>query len=66
MRIPEPAPFGETFREAKVRAIVAASFVNRLAGGWVESVVTFATHRFFGAGVRAFVERRAAMCASLC
>jgi hypothetical protein len=47
MRIPEAGPFGETFFEAKVRAIVLASLVNNPAGGWVESVLTLATHRFF-------------------
>lgn len=44
MRMPEPGPFGETFFEANVLAMVAASLVNSPAGGWVESVVTFATH----------------------
>jgi hypothetical protein len=33
MRIPEPGPFGETFLEAKVRAMVAASLLNNPAGG---------------------------------
>jgi len=44
IRMPEPGPFGETFFDASVRAIVAASFVKRPAGGWVESVVTVRTH----------------------
>jgi hypothetical protein len=44
IRIPEPGPFGETLFEARDRAIVAASFVNRPSGGCVESVVTRATH----------------------
>src|ERR1019366_3159686 len=47
MRMPDPMPFGETFFEASVRAIVAALLVNKPRGGCVESVVTFATHRFF-------------------
>lgn len=46
MRIPELGPLGETLREARLPAIVAAFLVNRRAGGWVESVVTFATQRF--------------------
>jgi len=46
MRMPEPGPLGETFFEAKLRAMVAASLVNRPSGGWVESVVTPATQRF--------------------
>ncbi len=45
--MPDPMPLGETFFVARVRAIVAALFVNRPRGGRVESVVTFATHRFF-------------------
>jgi hypothetical protein len=48
--MPDPGPFGETFLEAKMRAIVAASFVNNPFGGCVESVFTFDTHRFFLAG----------------
>jgi hypothetical protein len=46
MSNPEAGPFGDTLRERKVRAIVAASFVNKPAGGWVESVFTFDTQRF--------------------
>jgi hypothetical protein len=45
--MPEPGPFGETFLEAKLLAIVLALLVNNPGGGWVESVFTFATHRFF-------------------
>lgn len=45
MRMPEPGPFGETFLEARARAIVAASFVNRPFCGWVETVVTVPTQR---------------------
>jgi len=45
IRMPEPGPFGETLREARTRAIVAAFFVNKPGGGWVESVVTPATQR---------------------
>jgi hypothetical protein len=33
MRIPEPGPFGDTFLEASVFAIVAAFWVNNPAGG---------------------------------
>jgi len=47
MRIPDLGPLGETFFDARVRATVAASLLNRPSGGCVESVVTFATHRFF-------------------
>jgi len=47
IRMPDPGPFGETRLEASVRAIVAALFVNNPAGGWVESVFTLATQRFF-------------------
>jgi hypothetical protein len=56
--MPEPGPFGETLFEAKLRAMVAAALVNSPAGGWVESVVTLATHRFcFLAGT--FLDERA-------
>src|SRR5262249_17231083 len=48
MRIPEPAPLGETFAEAGVLGLVAASLVNGPAGGCVESVVTRATQRRVG------------------
>ena len=48
MRMPEAGPFGETFLEAKVLAMVEALFVNNPEGGWVESVFTLATHLFFG------------------
>src|SRR6266581_5566787 len=44
--MPEPGPFGETFFEASVLAMVGALFVNSCAGGWVESVCTVATHLF--------------------
>jgi hypothetical protein len=47
IRMPEPGPFGETLFEARLLAIVLALLVNKPAGGWVESVVTFATHLFF-------------------
>jgi len=56
MRIPDPGPFGETFFEARLRAMAAAFFVNRPLGGWVESVVTRATHRFFDLVVACFLE----------
>jgi hypothetical protein len=45
IRSPEGGPFGETLRDRRVRAMVAASFVNRPGGGWVESVLTPATQR---------------------
>src|SRR5690348_3646645 len=45
MRIPEPGPLGETFFEAKERAMVAASLVKSPLGGKVETVVTPATQR---------------------
>jgi len=50
MRIPDAGPLGETFFEAKVLAIVAASLLNNPGGGCVESVFTSATQRaaFFG------------------
>ena len=44
--MPELGPFGETFFEASVLAIVAALLVKSPWGGWVESVFTFATHLF--------------------
>lgn len=43
--MPETGPFGEIFREASVRAITEALFVNRPSGGCVESLVTRATQR---------------------
>ena len=46
MRIPEPGPLGETLFDANTLAIVFASLVNSLAGGWVESVFTSAIQRF--------------------
>lgn len=45
--MPEVGPFGETFFDARVRAMVAAFLVKSVAGGCVESVVTFDTQRFF-------------------
>jgi hypothetical protein len=47
MRIPEAGPLGETRFDARVRAMVAAFFVNRPVGGRVESVLTCDTQRFF-------------------
>src|ERR1700739_1947817 len=44
--MPEAGPFGETFFEARVRAMVAALFVNNPDGGCVESVFTLDTHFF--------------------
>jgi len=46
MRIPDPGPFGDTFFEARLRAMVAALFVNNPFGGCVESLVTVRTHLF--------------------
>jgi hypothetical protein len=46
--MPEPGPLGDTFLEARVRAMVGALFVNSPSGGCVESVCTPATHRLFG------------------
>ena len=43
---PEPGPFGDTFFDASVLAMVVALRVNSPAGGCVESVVTLDTHRF--------------------
>jgi len=45
MRIPDAAPFGDTFLEASERAISGALFVKRPFGGKVETVFTFATQR---------------------
>lgn len=59
MRIPEPGPLGETLREARVFAMVAASFVNRPGDGCVESVVTCAIQRLLAFFL--FVERRVAI-----
>ena len=56
MRMPDPGPLGETFFEARVRAMVAALLLKRPLGGCVESVVTFAIHRFgFLAGMVGFL-----------
>jgi hypothetical protein len=45
IRKPEAGPLGETFLDARVRAIADAFFVNSPSGGRVESVWTFAIHR---------------------
>jgi hypothetical protein len=47
MRMPDEGPLGETFSEARVRAMTGALLVKRSLGGWVESVVTVLTHFFF-------------------
>lgn len=47
MRIPDEGPLGETFFDARLRAIAEALRVKSPAGGWVESVLTFDTQRFF-------------------
>ncbi len=44
--IPDPGPFGETFLDANVLAIVAGSFVKSPFGGYVETVFTFPDHFF--------------------
>ena len=44
MRMPDCGPFGETFFDASVLAITDAFFLKSPGGGWVESVLTFATH----------------------
>lgn len=44
--IPEPGPFGDTFFDASVRAIVSGSFVNSPRGGKVETVLTLLDHFF--------------------
>lgn len=49
MRMPEAGPLGETFFDARLRAISGALLVKRFLGGWVESVVTSRTQRFFEA-----------------
>jgi hypothetical protein len=41
---PEAGPLGETFRDARDRAIVEALFVNNPGGGLVDTVFTFVTH----------------------
>jgi hypothetical protein len=46
MRIPEPGPLGETFFDARVRAIVSGSLLNNPSGGCVESVLTLPDHLF--------------------
>jgi hypothetical protein len=42
--MPDCGPFGETFFDASVLAITDAFFLKSPGGGWVESVLTFATH----------------------
>lgn len=46
MRIPDCGPFGDTFFEARARAMVDAFFLNRPFGGYVDTVLTFATQPF--------------------
>jgi len=38
IRIPELGPLGETFFDARLRAISGALFLNKPSGGCVESV----------------------------
>lgn len=52
IRIPEDGPLGDTFFEAKLRAIVAASFLNSPSPGYVDSVVTPADHFRFPCELR--------------
>jgi hypothetical protein len=47
--MPDAGPLGETFFEARLRAMTGALFVKRSLGGWVESVVTLRTQRFLEA-----------------
>jgi len=42
--MPDDGPFGETFFEARLRAIVSASFLNNPSCGYVDSVCTPADH----------------------
>jgi hypothetical protein len=42
--MPEDGPFGDTFFEARLRAIVAASFLKSPSCGYVDSVFTPADH----------------------
>jgi hypothetical protein len=46
MRIPDAGPLGETFFDARRRAIVPASSVKRPGGGKVENVFTCPDHLF--------------------
>ena len=48
IRRPELGPLGETFLEARDRAIVEALFVSNPGGGLVDTVLTFATHLRLG------------------
>jgi hypothetical protein len=45
MRMPDPGPLGETFFEARTRAMVAASLVKSPSGGNVDTVLALATQR---------------------
>ena len=56
MRSCDATPLGETFRDARVRAMVLALLMKSPWGGCVESVVTFATQRLFFA-CRFFLRR---------
>lgn len=42
--IPDPGPLGDTFFEARVRAMVSGSLVNNPCGGNVDSVFTLPDH----------------------
>jgi len=52
--IPEPGPLGETRLLARERAMALALLVKSPRGGWVESVLTRATQRFFELYVEAW------------
>jgi hypothetical protein len=45
--MPDAGPLGDTFFDAKLRAIAVALRVNKPAGGNVDKVFTPAIHRFF-------------------
>ena len=46
IRKPDTGPLGDTFFEARDRAIVSALLVKRPSGGKVDTVFTCATHFF--------------------
>lgn len=56
--MPELGPFGETFFEARVRAMVEALLVNSPGGGCVESVLTLDTHLFPVLGMKPPLRQR--------
>jgi hypothetical protein len=56
--MPDEGPFGETFFDASDRAMTGALLVKRSFGGWVESVVTVFTQRFFEGGFESWLAAR--------